>query len=140
MVKQRITFAEMKNCIDMAVELCFEENEYQPYMKDYAVWLSLMSYYTDQIKDGMSLEEQYKVVLDDYLREEIMSYSQPSHIYEAILETIDIKVKKEIRKTRLDKIIDTLIETVNNPETLEKINEWIEEIATVEKDEAKDQV
>lgn len=35
MIKNNITFVEMKNCIDMAVDLCFEDGIYQPYMKDF---------------------------------------------------------------------------------------------------------
>lgn len=144
MVKERITFVEMKNCVDMAVDLCFEEGVYQPYIKDFAVWTSLMTFFTDEIKKEMSLEEQYAVTCNTNLREAIMNNCQASYIYDAILESIDIKVKKEIRKTRLDKIIDTVISVVNTPEMLEKLNglmdmanEWLDEIETVEKNGEK---
>ena len=114
------------------------------YIKDFAVWTSLMTFFTDEIKKEMSLEEQYAVTCNANLREAIMNNCQASYIYDAILEAIDIKVKKEIRKTRLDKIIDTVISVVNTPEMLEKLNglmdmanEWLDEIETVEKNGEK---
>lgn len=137
MIKDNITFVEMKNCIDMAVDLCFEENVYQPYLKDFAVWVSLMTYFTDCIKKDMTLEEQYKVVCDESLREGLMSVSQVDRIYSAMLEAIDIKVRKEVRKTKLDKIIDTVAEALSDPEIAEKINGLIDEIGMVEDGEEK---
>ena len=115
MIKNNITFVEMKNCIDMAVDLCFEDGIYQPYMKDFAVWVSLATYFTDCIKEDMKLEEQYQIVCDEQLREALMNVSQVDSIYSAMLEAIDIKVRKEIRKTRWDKIVDAVAEALNDP-------------------------
>lgn len=137
MIKNNITFVEMKNCIDMAVDLCFEDGIYQPYMKDFAIWVSLATYFTDCIKEDMKLEEQYEIVCDEQLREALMSVSQVDSIYSAMLETIDIKVRKEVRKTKLDKIIDTVMEALSDPEIVEKINGLIDEIGMVEDGEER---
>ena len=137
MIKNNITFVEMKNCIDMAVDLCFEDGIYQPAMKDFAVWVSLATYFTDSIKEDMKLEEQYEVVCDEHLREALMNVSQVDSIYSAMLEAIDIKVRKEIRKTRWDKIIDAVAEALSDPEIAKMINGFIEEIGMVEDGEER---
>ena len=66
-----------------------------------------------------------------------MNISQVDSIYSAILEAIDIKVRKEIRKTRWDKIVDAVAEALNDPEIAKMINGFIEEIGMVEDGEER---
>lgn len=85
----------------------------------------------------MKLEEQYDVVCDEQLREALMNVSQVDSIYSAMLEAIDIKVRKEVCKTKLDKIIDTVVEALSDPEIAKMINGFIEEIGVREDGEER---
>lgn len=136
MIKNNITFSEMKSCIDEAVELCFENGVYQPYMEDFAIWHRLVSYFTDMINDTMSVDEVYNIILDPMLRDDLCEKLQVGRIINAYLRAVDMRCQKEIRKTRFDKIIDVLVEELNNPETVETIAKWAEELGVMDNGES----
>lgn len=132
MIKKSITFAEMKSCIDTAVMLCFEDGIYQPYMKNFAIWDSILMHCTDKINDETSVDEIYQLVCDEGLKQVLMGYHYIQEIHGAILETIDIAIQKEVRSTKLTKAIDSLIdkmsEELKNPETVEMLKQAVSEM------------
>lgn len=140
MIKERITFAEMQTSIDEVISLCFPDNEYTPYMKDFAIWYVLMGHFTNWIKPEMSLEQKYAKTLDFSLREELFQNVQAASIYDAMERTIEMKRQKEIQaeshKTKLNKLIDQLLDKLDNPEVVEMLAKWGEEIGEKEDVEA----
>lgn len=135
MIKNNITFAEMKSCIDEAVELCFEDGIYQPYMKDFAIWHRLAYYFTDKIKEGTSIDEAYEILLDEELRDALTEKVQVKNIISAYLGAVDMRCQKEIRITKFSLLIDELLTKLNNPETAEILAKWAEELGVMDNGE-----
>lgn len=132
MIKDNITFTEMKLCIDEAVELCFENGVYQPYMKDFAIWHRIIGYFTDMIAPGADIDTIYSIILNEELRDTLMKITQAKVIHRAILDAIDIRCQKEIHRTKLNALIDDLLTKLDNPETLEMLMKWAEELGVTE--------
>ena len=124
MVKEFIGFAEMKNCIDMAVELCFDNGKYQAYMEDFAKWHSLAFFFSDEITEDMDINEEYQKLCDVEFRYKLMGSSQAEQILKAIESAIEMKKNKEMRFGKLADLIDELFARLDNQETVDKIAEW----------------
>lgn len=139
MIKERITFAEMKICIDEVTDLCFPNGEYLPYMKDFAIWYVLMAHFTNWVKPEMSLDQKYSKTLDFTLREELFQNIQVTSIYETMENTIETKRQKEVQaeahNTKLNKLIEEIFEKLDNPETVELLSKWGEEIGVKENEQ-----
>ena len=140
MTKNNITFAEMKNCIDMAVELCFENSEYQPYMKDFAVWQSIIRCFTDYITEEMTVEEIYSLTLDTKLLNGLESNHQVATIRNAIDDAIKVRIEKELHKSPLLDLLPVIIDILDSPDVTTKANGYTREIGMVEKDESENSI
>jgi len=116
MIKDNITLAEIQKSVEFAVELCFEDGEYLPYMRDFAVWYSIVVHCTDMITAETSVEDGYAIVSSSDLRRTLFEYDYISRLHNVIDEAIDIKIQKYIRNTRIGTFVEALLECAMNDE------------------------
>ena len=98
-----------------------------------------MEHFTNWVKPEMSLDQKYSKTLDFTLREELFQNIQVTSIYETMENTIETKRQKEVQaeahNTKLNKIIEEIFEKLDNPETVELLSKWGEEIGVKENEQ-----
>lgn len=130
MIKDKITFTEMKACVDEAVALCFKDEEYLPYMKEFATWYCIMKHFTDAIPDGKELDEEYFQTMDEELISKLMENKQVCQIYDSINDAIKTKIDRINHKSQIIELLDILIDALENPEVMNTIGNVIKELET----------
>lgn len=80
----------------------------------------------------MSLDQKYSKTLDFTLREELFQNIQVTSIYETMENAIEMRRQKEVQaeahNTKLNRLIEEIFEKLDNPETVELLSKWGEEV------------
>lgn len=131
MIKDYITFAEMRSFVNDVVTLCVTDGKYQPYMRDFAYNYCILKYFTDYSVEDKDAEKLYS---DFYQNNEVKQIidmiksnnSQLVEIDRCINDTFRTIIEREIRQSKLGKFIEELFDKLDNEETIDLLAEIIE--------------
>ena len=132
-----IDIADAKAFVSTAVDLCYDpEGNYQPFIKDFAFNYAILKYFAKYPVEDKEIKDLY---FDTYCGECVniiadikKSSGQLPHLIAAVEQELYIRIQKNIRQTKLNKIVDALIDAIgeelNKPETIETLKEISEQL------------